>query len=148
MRVRRVPEPRAQAVERALERAVRERLDASARLADQVMVVLAARVDDLVARCVSEVEPLDETALHEQLEDAVDGREPDGTTPAPKRVEDLLCAHAAIFAREDVEHGVASSARAVPRATQNARCVRPPLHRSIHVHDRIAPPTVVQSPRC
>ena len=77
MGVELVSEPTAQAVERALERIVGERLYLPALSAHEVVVVLAARKDGLVACKVTEVETLHEPSLLEEVEDSIDGREAD-----------------------------------------------------------------------
>ena len=63
---------------RLLERWILERLHLAAVVADEVVVVLAARVGGLEARdAVSQVDPLHEAGAGEALEHAVDARDPD-----------------------------------------------------------------------
>ena len=61
-----------------------ERLDLAAGVADEVMMVLAARVRRLVARDArAEIDPLDAALRGEQVEHAVDARDPDTAVPRP-----------------------------------------------------------------
>lgn len=72
-----VTRPFLDARQRALERRIFKSLDLAAAVADQVVVV-TIRPNGLVASCPgAEVDPLDDSFRGEQLEDAVDARNPD-----------------------------------------------------------------------
>ena len=65
-------------VDRALECLVGERLDLAAVVADQMVMMLAARVARLEPRAPrAGVDPLDEPSLDEQVEQPVDARDAD-----------------------------------------------------------------------
>ena len=67
--------------DRALERRIVERVDLRARAADEVMVVLAARVRRLETRePLTQVDTVDEPQLGQLVERAVDARDPDAAT--------------------------------------------------------------------
>ena len=77
-------------VDRLLEAVVAELRDAAAAVADDVMVVLAARVRRLVAGgAVADVEAVDEPEPIEHLERAVDAREP--TRASSSRSSSAIC---------------------------------------------------------
>ena len=91
-------------VEGALELVVGERLDLAAVVADEVVMVLAAGVGGLVTSGSSaEVDALDETLLGQQVEHAVDARDPDAAAFRAQAVEDLLCSQAAVLAAEQLD---------------------------------------------
>jgi len=91
--------------ERVLEAGIGERLHLAAVVADQVMVVLAARVDRLEAGdAVAELDTLHEAELDELLESAVDTRDPDLATLATDAVEDLLRRAAARLCSQVLDH--------------------------------------------
>jgi hypothetical protein len=94
------PLSRRQPVDRLLERAVLERRDLPAVLADRVMVVLTAGVGGLVAGGGADVEPANELEPGEQLEGPVDARDADSHVLRPQAVEDLLRGEAAILLRQ------------------------------------------------
>ena len=83
-----VAPPAGNALERLLERRVLERLDFPAIAADEVVVMVAARIHALEA-CdpVSEVDTLDQTELVEALERAIDAGDPD---PWPARADPVV----------------------------------------------------------
>ena len=85
-------------VQRALELVVGERLHFAAVVADEVMVVLAARVDRLEARGAgADVDPLHVAVPRQLLECAVDARGADTTTLGAQCVEELLRRQAAVL---------------------------------------------------
>ena len=88
-------------VERPLQAAVRERLDLAAVVAHQVVMVLAARQQRLVARSVGKLEPLDELQPDELVERAIDAGQPDPAVLRAQRVEDLVRAQAALLASKE-----------------------------------------------
>ena len=97
--------------DRALERGIGKRLDLAAVLADDVMVVIAARRRGLEAGDpVADVDALDETELCEHLEHAVDRCDSHRPAVGTKACVNLLCARAAILAGHQVENGGARPA--------------------------------------
>ena len=75
MRVDLVPEVVPDAIESPLEPAVGKRLDLAAVVAQQMMVVLAARKQRLVPRAVGEREALNELEARELVESPVHARQ-------------------------------------------------------------------------
>src|SRR6185436_15244983 len=114
----------------ALERGVVERLDLAAALADEVVVVLVARADGLVAGdAVAEVDALQQALLDEAVERAVHAREADGRAARGKRLVDLLRAAAALLLVEVLDHGQPRGADALTRSLEaRMRLVRPARH--------------------
>ena len=98
-------------VDRVLELAVGERLDLPAAVTDQMVMVAAAGVDGFVAGdSRAEVDPLDEALGGEEIEDAVDARDPDPAVRAAEPVEDLLRGQAAVLTAEELDHRPAGTA--------------------------------------
>ena len=101
--------------QRLLEPLVFECVDLAAAVADDVMVVTAARLGRLVPRrAVAELDLLDEAAGAQLIERAVHAREPDGAANRTQAVEDLLGGEAARLSGEqldDREAGAAAVAR-------------------------------------
>ena len=96
-------------------------------VADDVVVVLAARVRGLVARgAVADVEPVDEAEAVEHLERAVDARDADAGVVGAQLVGDLLCGGAAVLPRERVDHAAARGAGAEALALERRVRVRAP----------------------
>ena len=90
-------------VDRTLEPDVAERLHFPAVTADEVMVVVAVRPRRLIPRDpVARVDSLDQPQVCERLEGAVDGGDPDGPPGPAKAVEDLLRAHTAVLAAQEL----------------------------------------------
>jgi hypothetical protein len=110
-----VPESAAQAFECDLEWAVRERLDLAAVVADDMVVVLPAREEGLVAGNAAEVHTLDEPEPEELVERPIDARKPCRRSGGAKTVKDLGGAQAALLAREMVDDGQARLASAADR---------------------------------
>jgi hypothetical protein len=111
----------------ALELGVVEQVGPAARGADQVVLVLAAGQDELVARrSAADVEPAHEAELAEQAERPVDRR---GAYPArtlAREVGDLLGAQPPARAVEHGDDGVARPAAAVARRLERpARALGP-----------------------
>jgi zinc transport system substrate-binding protein len=97
--------------DRALERGIGERLDLAAVLADDVVVMIAARRRGLEpGDPVADVDALDETELCEHLEHAVDRRDSHRPAAGTKARVDLLCTRAAVLAGHQVENGGARPA--------------------------------------
>ena len=85
----------------ALELGIRERLDFSAFVADDVMVMFAALVEWLVAGGAgAEIDPLQVAVPAQLLECAVDTRDADPAAVVTEPVEDLLCGQAALLPAE------------------------------------------------
>jgi hypothetical protein len=102
--------------EHALELGVVEQVGPAAGGADEVVRVLAAGQDELVARLPApDVEPAHEAELPEQAERPVDRRRADPARPLAREVRDLLRAQPAALAAEHVDHGVARAGGAVAR---------------------------------
>ena len=105
--------------DRCLERGILERLDLSAVVADEVMVMISSRVGALEARDpVPEVDPLHETELVEAVERAVDARDPDLRAPGAHAVVDLLRREAAVLAPEEFDDEATSAAAPAAHVAQ------------------------------
>ena len=95
---------RLEAVNRALETRVAERLHLAALVTDEV-VVMVVRNGLEAGDSGAEVDPLYETLGAQRVEDAIDAREPDRLSAAAQLVVDLLGGQAAILRAEQVDHG-------------------------------------------
>jgi hypothetical protein len=110
-----VTEPTRQPSDRPLERLVLERRDPSARVTDDVMVVLATGDHRLVAGSPSsDLDPLHEPDPVQQVERPVDARNPDGVALTAQPIGDLLRSNAAVLGGEQLDDGAPGAARAVP----------------------------------
>ena len=90
-------------------------------------MVVAARVDRLVAGDArAEVDPLDEALGGEELEHAVDARDPDPAARGAQPVEDLLRGQAAVLLGEQIDHGAAGAAVPEALALERLQRRRPP----------------------
>ena len=105
MLLHRVAETVGHPLERVLQTIVGERLDPTAVVADEmVMMVLAIRKRDLEARNpIPDLDALDEPQLGQGVEDAIDARDPDLATRGLDAVEDLLRRSAAPLLAQVVE---------------------------------------------
>ena len=102
-------------VDRPLEPGILERLDLPAAVADEMVMVLAAGAHGLEARDPrAEVDPLEQPLGREQLEHAVDARDPDLAPGGAQTVEDLLGGQAAVLPGEQLDYR--STRPAVPQA--------------------------------
>src|SRR5581483_4240416 len=116
-------------VQSARELVVGERLDATAVAADEVVMVLAARLERLVARDAgAEVDALQQALLRQQVEDAVDARDPDRPSLVPELVEDLLCRQAAVLAPEQLDDRPPGDAVAIAAAAERVERALGPVH--------------------
>ncbi len=132
MRLDAVAQAASDPVEHLLQAAVGERLDLPAVVAHQVVMVLAARQQRLVACSVGELEALHELQADELVECAVDAGEPDPAVLGAQRIEDLVRAQAAILAREERDHELPRSPRAATRAGKRfTRVGFPGGHRAV-----------------
>jgi zinc transport system substrate-binding protein len=104
VRVDLVPEIVPDAIESLLEPAVGKRLDLAAVVAQQVVVVLAARKERLVARGVGELQALNELEARELVERPVHARQADLAVLGAQGLEDLVRAQAAVLPREQRNH--------------------------------------------
>lgn len=86
--------------QRPLEAGVRERLDLPAAVADEVVMVIVALPRLVARRAGTELDPLHEPALGEQVEHAVHTGDSDLPTLRAQDVEDLLGAQAALLPAE------------------------------------------------
>lgn len=124
MLVHRVAEAPRGAHEGLLQRPVRERLDATAVFAHEVVMVAVVAAEGLVARdAVADVDPLDEPQLRERVERPVDARYPDRAARSRDPVVDLLRRAAAVLRGEVVDDGPAGTAPAKARGTEGAERV-------------------------
>jgi hypothetical protein len=120
-----------------LEPLVRERLDLAAVVADEVVVMVVVVANRLVARDpVADVEPLQEAALGERVQDAVDAREADRRAGGPELVVDLLRAEAAGLLVEELDHRDAGCPAPVSRLPElREGAIRPGWGLSAHSAD-------------
>jgi hypothetical protein len=115
--------------EHALELGVVEQVGPPAGRADQVMMVLAAGHDELVARLpLADIQPTHEAELAEQAERPVDRGGADPARALAGEVRELLGAQASTLAVEDLDHGVAGPPAAVARRLQRPARVLAPGH--------------------
>ena len=99
----------------SLELVVGEGLDLAAIVADEVVVMLAAGVHRLEARCAgADVYALDEPVLAQLLENAVDAGNPDAAALRPQLVEDFLGGQAAVLSPEQLDDRSTGTAVSVP----------------------------------
>lgn len=114
-------------LERLLEAVIRERLNPAAVVADQVMVVLAARVGRLeTGNPVAELDALHKAELDELLEGAVDARDTHTATLAADAVEDLLRRPAARLCAQVLDHCPARTSVPEPFRLEIAERARAP----------------------
>jgi len=100
-------------LERLLESGVLERLHLAAVVADEVVVMVAARVDALEAGDpIAEVDALHEAELVETVERAVHTRNPDFRSLRTRAVVDLLGGETAVLAAEQLDDDAAGAAAA------------------------------------
>jgi hypothetical protein len=112
-----VAEAGGETLDRLLQPLVLERDDPSARLADNVVVVIATRDDGLVSRpALAHLDPLHQPHSVEQVEGAIHAGDPDSLAPVPQLVRDLKRCEAAILPGEELDHGASGAARAVATA--------------------------------
>jgi hypothetical protein len=101
--------------------------DASAVVAEQVVMVVAAWVGGFVAGgAVTYVESLDEAELVEDFDGAVDAGGAGGGSLGTERVGDFAGREAAVLLGEDVDHGQTGGAAQVPGLLERVGCMRLP----------------------
>jgi hypothetical protein len=114
VRADRVAQALAQAVDRTLQGRVLERLYPAARIADDMVVVLPARQDRLVARsALADVDPLEEAGAVKDVDRAVDAREADRALAGAQTLRDLMRGQAAALPRQQLNNLAAGAAGAV-----------------------------------
>jgi hypothetical protein len=127
--------------ERALKASILEGLDLATAVAHEVMMVLAAVLDRLVAIDPrTELDLLHVPLANEQIENAVDGSDPDSTILRSERVQNLLRGETAVLCAEQLDDCTASPTAPQPLGKQAApRRLSPavldclPSHRQIMV---------------
>ena len=125
-----VPEPARDLIEGQLESRIGERADLPAVGADDVVVMIPARPCRLEAGdSVAEIDPGHESLRGQELEDAIDARDPDRPPLHAEPVEDLLRCQAAVLAAEQLDDRSAGAAAPVaPRAQHRKGRLRPVRH--------------------
>ncbi len=118
-----VPQLLAEPVHQELEIGVLEGAHAPAAVADRVMVVVARGIGRLIARRAVHFDAMQQAQAGEDVEGAVDAGEPDAPL---ERIVEVLGAGEAAAAGEDVEHLLAGTAAAMPRAGELLAGVRLP----------------------
>src|SRR6266540_3556804 len=115
-------------LDRGLELAVLERRDLAAALADDVVVVIAARVDGLVAGDpLGRVDAAGQPEAIEQVERAVDRGDADVLAALVQAVRDLLGGDAAAERGKRLDHRGARHAQAVAVAFERVARVSDPV---------------------
>ncbi len=105
MRGHGVAAPRFDVADHALEPLVRKRLDLAAVVADDVVVVMFVFPNGFEAHyAVAEVEPLHEPPFGENVEHAVDAREPDPLALRLQLAMNVLGSEAALLGLEELDH--------------------------------------------
>jgi len=108
-------EPARDPVERLLERIVLKRLDATASLADNVMVMLAVGVNELeTGTAFAHLEPLDEPCARQNVQSPIHAGDPDPFAAATQLIEDLLRRQAAVLLAEQLDDGRPRAAGSIP----------------------------------
>ena len=122
------------ALERLLERGVRERVDPAAVVAHEVVVMFAAGMCGLEARdAVADVDPLHQAQLGELVERAVDAGDPGPSAAGADAREDLLRRETATLPAEVLHDGLPRTPLAQARfAKPCERTVSPGTRRRTH----------------
>ena len=132
-----------EAADRALQAGVLEGADPPAAVADDVMVVLAARDHRLIAGpALADLDPLHEPEAVQEVERAVDAGGPDPLAVCPDPLGDLLRGDAAVLARESLDHRAPGAAAATARLSERLERQLGPacLRRSRPSTEKIQPP--------
>jgi large conductance mechanosensitive channel len=118
-------------MDRLLEITVLEGLDLPAAVAHEMMMVVAAGMDRLVARNArAKIDPLDEPFGGEELEHPIHARDSDLSIRSTQSVENLLRAQTAVLRREQVDHRASSAAVSEPLPQQDGDGRRRPVRLS------------------
>ena len=146
MRRHDVPAPVGDSLDRRLERGVLERLDLSAVVADEVVMVVAAGVGGLEARdSVSQVDALNEAQVGHAVEGAVDARDPDPSAARANAIVDLVCREATVLLTEELHDDAASASTAAARLAEACeRGLRPSHGDNDTRSQRLVPSHVVR----
>jgi hypothetical protein len=114
-------------LERPLERCIAERLDLSAVVADQVVVMMIVGSRRLEpGDAVAGVDALDEAELGERVERPVDACDPDGAPLGGDPVVDLLGRPAAVLVVEILDDGAPRAAATEARRAEPVECPETP----------------------
>ncbi len=115
-------------MDRVLELRILERLDLPARIADEMVVVVASGMDRLEPGDPrAEIDSLHEALGAQKLQHAVDARDPDLAAGGTKAVEDLLRGQAAVLLGEQIDHRAPRTAVAHTLALKRPVCRRRPF---------------------
>ncbi len=115
-------------VDRILELRILERLDLPARIAHEMVMVVAAGMDRLEPRDPgAEIDSLHEALGAQKFEHAVDARDPDLPAGGAKAVEDLLRGQAAVLLGEQIDHRAPRTAVSHSLALKRLVCRRRPF---------------------
>lgn len=115
-------------LDRPLQITIVKRHHTPARVTQEVMMVLAPRIDQFIARrAIPELQPGDQSMLAEQLEDPIDARARDPLVALPQPVLDLQRAQRTRLAGEQVNQRVARPCLAMPRPIEHPASVVGPL---------------------
>ncbi len=131
-----VPAPAGHSDDRRLERWILERLDSPAVVADEVVVMVSARIGALEPRhAVTQVDALHETQLGEAVQGAVDAGDPDSRAGRAHAVVDLLRRQAAVLACEELDHDAAGAPAPSGLRPHASKGARRPFHRHCDDND-------------
>lgn len=98
------PEPGTEALDRVLEVGIVEGRKVAAHLAHHVVVVVASGIGGLVAGLgAANLEPLDQSVLHQHVQSAIDARPPDRAALGAQGSLDVVRAEGARLACEQVD---------------------------------------------
>jgi len=126
--VRIEPQATREPVDGTLQIAVIERHQAPAGIAQEVMMMSAGRVDQLVTgHAGTQIQARDQPPLLQKLQDAVDARARHPTLTGAKPIFDLQRAQCARLVCEEVDDGVARTAFAMSRLIEHSAGVLGPL---------------------
>ena len=115
-------------VDRSLKVRIIERHQPPARIADEMVVMLATRIDELVPRgTVAELKSVDQPALAEQLKDAVDTRPSDPLLLAAQQIIEFKRGQRALLAGEQIDQRVTRATLLMPSLIEHHPRVLCPL---------------------
>ena len=115
-------------LDRPLQITIVKRHHPPTRVTQEVMMVLAPRIDQLIARrAIPKLQPHDQSMLAEQLEDPIDARARDPLAALPQPVLDLQRAQRTRLAGEQLDQRAARPRLAMPRTIKHPASVAGPL---------------------
>jgi len=115
-------------VDRQLQIAIVKRHHPPARVTQQVMMVLAPRIDQLIPRrAVPKLQPRDQPMLAEQLQDPVDARPRDPLVALTQSILDLQRSQRARLIGEQIDQRVARPPLLMPSPVEHPASVIPPF---------------------